>query len=64
MLLFVEHQFSEICRPIDSIDSYNHCTNKSGMRQSPAPDHRVEQILYGGAEHFPYNHNSVIPLHK
>jgi hypothetical protein len=64
MLLFVEHQLSEICRPIDSIESYDHCTVKSGMPQSPLPERWDEQILYGGAEHFPYNHNSIFPLHK
>jgi hypothetical protein len=64
MLLFVEHQLFEMCRPIDSIESYDHCTIKSGMRQSPAPDRWVEQILHGGAEHFSYNHNSIFPLHK
>ena len=64
MLLFVEHQLSEICRLIDSIECYDHCTIKPGMRQSPAPGRWVEQILYSGAEHFPYNHNSIFPLHK
>jgi len=64
MFLFVEHQLSEMCRPIDSFKSYYRGTIKSGMRQSTAPDRWVEQILYGGAEHFSYNHKSIFPLHK